>query len=160
VRNELDFDDDDTVVFAREFKIASREGRLWPEVAREMNLPTGKVRCKLCGMLHKTERAAVDCCTTADRAACPAWSCRPKHYISQIKNSKQLLAALEEKRGSVRMEAFLVEHGIPARFASNVARHRMRWIAPATWRALCEMFGGSVPGCKLWVDPRKDVADV
>ena len=144
----------DTVVFAREFKRAAEEGRLCPEVAREMGLTTGSIPCESCGVLHLTAHGAKSCCVAGDRQKPYRPKRQPEKFVAAIHNRAALLKAINAKRGNVSAQSWQMVNGLPPRFIYSVERERLLFVAAPSWAALRRVFGESVPGCAPLEDGR------
>lgn len=130
----------------RSFMVASSEGRLDEALARELHLPTGRVRCAVCGMLSWDEEAAAACCRDGEEDLAVEWKRPPSKAVAEVVDREALCRAADAEvvRSGLRSRSGL---GMYIGFWLSVERGETRWLTVETWARLLAIFDGDVPGC-------------
>lgn len=164
VEEEVDLIIDEATAQARlmqAYYTAAQEGRLYPPIARELNLSTGSFPCEMCGMLHWTKLGSVECCTTPEERM-SFGSPTSKRYAAAVYDAKKFEFAVRlmmRRAESESIRHYSRKHGLPERCLEFLCRGDTKWIEFDRWEKMQAMFGGTPPGCAALNETREDDDD-
>ena len=160
-RKSLDgFKVSDDPSFTRPLRIAHEEGRLHPDIARELGLETGDHPCPVCGMLHWSIEEGAGCCIAdfpysgLDRLeAIEKMPKRGGDAYAGVLYPDEFTGAIENLMETYRCRtsvALAHRTGMSGIFVERALAGTVAWIGHRNWDILMNEFGGDVPGCEKY----------
>ena len=138
---------------------ASEEGRLHPDLAKDLGLTTGTYPCPTCGMLAWTEDLAERCCTEADIDNNKNCVARLGLYVGFIYDAHQFTYEFKETmkdKGFDSIKGACASVGLDGQLISRIARGDAKFLKRVSWDALYAFFDGPPPGCATIEEYREE----
>ena len=115
-----------------------------------MGIETGTVRCDICGLLCWDEREAKACCTGGEFMRSKMEAKPGSTAVAVCVNRAEFKRGTMRRMKELRFKCLWhmsVAYNLPQRLLGRLHDGATKTIQAENWGRLCEVFGGTPPGC-------------